>query len=377
MSARRTTSGSDLRWETSLLLTVTAIMVAFGIANTYSASSFIAAGETGAGFAMRQFSGAVAGGLLLSILVRVDYHVWQRWAWPLLVVTIGFLVVPLLPFTEGIAPRINGARRWISVGPVGFQPSEVAKLTTVFWCAMLAAKKGDQIRRFGKGVGPFMVVLGLISLLILLEPNLSMATLVALLGGVVLFAAGAKLGHFLVVGVVGILLVIQQIGSVDYRLARTLSFFNPGEGSSEVAYQVHQSLLGMGSGGLLGVGFGQGHQKLGYLPFAYSDFLFASIGEEWGFLGVTVVVVLYAVFLWLGFNIARTARDAFGTYLAAALTAGIGITAVLHMAVTLDVMPTTGLPLPFMSYGRTSLVMALAATGIIVNVARQRTGTRR
>ena len=366
----------DWRWETRLLLTVTAILVAFGIANTYSASSFIAEGETGMGYATRQFTGAVVGGLLLSIVARVDYHVWQRWAWPLLLMTVTFLLVPLLPFTHGIAPVINGARRWVDIGPINFQPSEVAKLTVVIWCAMLAVKKGVRVRKFREGVLPFLVVLGFVSLLILLEPNLSMAAIVALLGGIVLFAAGAKLGHFLLVGAAGLLLMIQQVGTADYRLARALAFLNPEEASAAATYQTNQSLMGMGSGGLLGVGFGQGHQKLGYLPFAYSDFLFSAIGEEWGFLGVVVVIGLFGTFLWLGFRIARTAKDKFGTYLAAGLTAAIGITAVLHMGVTLGLLPTTGLPLPFMSYGRTSLVITLIATGILVNVGRQRRKVR-
>jgi cell division protein FtsW len=310
--------------------------------------------------------------LLLSIVARIDYHLWRRLAWPLLALTVGLLIVPLLPFTYSIAPVINGARRWVDIGPINFQPSEVAKLSVVVWCAMLAVKKGDQVRNFRKGVLPFLVVIGLVSTLILLEPNLSMATLVALLGGIVLFAAGAKIGHFILLGVAGVLVLIQQIGSADYRLARALTFLNPEEASASAIHQVNQSLMGLGSGGIFGVGFGQGHQKLGYLPFAYSDFLFSAIGEEWGFLGIVVVVGLYGTYLWLGFRIARTAKDKFGTLVAAGLTAAVGITAVLHMGVTLAVLPTTGLPLPFMSYGRTSLVMALVATGIVVNIGRQR-----
>jgi len=372
VSAKRRTADSDLRWETRLLLTVTAILVAFGIANTYSASSFIAPGETGVGFAARQFTGAVVGGLLLSIVARVDYHVWQRVAWPLLVLTIGVLMIPLLPFTHAIAPTINGARRWVDIGPINFQPSEVAKLSVVIWCAMLAVKKGTQVRKFQKGVLPFLVIIGFVSMLILFEPNLSMATLVALLGGIVLFASGAKIGHFILLGGAGVLLLLQQIGSADYRLARALTFLNPAEASAGDLHQIKQSLIGLGSGGIFGVGFGQGHQKLGYLPFAYSDFLFSSIGEEWGFLGIAIVVGLYGTYLWLGFRIAKTAKDKFGTLLAAGLTAAVGITAVLHMGVTLAVLPTTGLPLPFMSYGRTSLVITLAATGIVVNIGRQR-----
>ncbi|HEU5170271.1 MAG TPA: putative peptidoglycan glycosyltransferase FtsW, partial [Gemmatimonadales bacterium] len=328
--------------------------------------------NAGAALALRQVGGAMVGGVLLVVLSRLDYWRWREWAWPVLGIALALLAVPLLPFTRAVAPSINGARRWIDLGPFNFQPSELARLAVVIWCAMLASKKGEQVRSFKKGVLPFLVVLGLVSLLILLEPNLSMATVVALLGGVVLFAAGAKIGHFVLLAAAGVLLLFHQIRDAQYRLARLLTFLNPGEGSLEGGFQIHQSLLGIGSGRLFGVGFGEGQQKLGYLPYAYSDFLFSTIGEEWGFLGVCVIAALYATFVWLGLRIARTTADPFGRYLAVGLTATIGLTAFMHMAVTLGLMPTTGLALPFMSAGRSSLVMSLAGTGILINIGRLR-----
>ena len=364
----------ELRWETRLLALVTMILLAIGLVSIYGAASLITRnGENiGAALAFRQLTGALIGGVLLVALSRVDYWRWRDLAWPALGATVVLLVIPLLPFTRGISPTLNGARRWIDVGPFNFQPSEMARIVVVIWCAMLASKKGEQVREFKKGVLPFILVLGLVSLLILLEPNLSMATLVAMLGGVVLFAAGAKIGHFLLLGVAAILLVFHQIRDAQYRLARLLTFLNPGEGSLEGGFQIHQSLLGIGSGRLFGVGFGEGQQKLGYLPYAYSDFLFSTIGEEWGFIGVLVVVALYGTFVWLGFRIARSTSDPFGQYLALGLTATVGLTAFMHIGVTLGMMPTTGLTLPFMSYGRSSQVMSLAATGILINIGRLR-----
>jgi len=246
----------------------------------------------------------------------------------------------------------------------------------VIWCAMLASKKGLQVREFKKGVLPFMLILGLVSLLILLEPNLSMATLVALLGGLVLFASGAKIGHFLILTGLGMILVFHQIRDAQYRLSRLLTFMNPGDAVTDAGFQINQSLVGIGSGGLFGVGFGEGQQKLGYLPYAYSDFLFSTIGEEWGFIGVLTVVALFSLFCWLGFRIARTATDPFGQYLAVGLTATIGLTAFMHMAVSLGIMPTTGLTLPFMSYGRSSQVISLLGTGILINIGRLRGSPR-
>jgi cell division protein FtsW len=361
----------ELRWETRLLGTVTALLLGFGIAATYGAASLVTVRgqNVGVDFAIRQLSGALIGGGLLLIASRQDYYRWRLLAWPLLLVTIGLLLIPVLPFTHDLAPTVNGARRWIELGPLRFQPSELARVAVVVWCAMLAAKKGDE---FKKGVLPFIVVLGLVSLLILLQPNLSMATLVALLGGLVLFTAGAKIGHFILLGGVTMLLVFHQIRDAQYRLARLVTFLNPGDGTTEGGFQIHQSLIGIGSGGLFGTGFGQGQQKLGYLPYAYSDFLFSTIGEEWGFLGVLVVVSLFAVFCWLGFRIARTAADPFGQYLAAGLTCSVGLTAFMHMAVSLGLMPTTGLTLPFMSYGRSSQIISLLATGILINIGRSR-----
>ena len=367
----------EMRWETRLLGMVTAALLVFGVATTYGAASLVTLqGQNGLGFALRQLSGAAFGGVLLLLASRLDYYRWRQIAWPLLFLTILFLLIPLLPFTKGIAPSINGARRWIDLGLLNFQPSELARLVVVIWCAMLASKKGAQVREFQKGVLPFIVILGLVSLLILLEPNLSMATLVALLGGLVLFTSGAKIGHFALVAGVGMILVFHQIRDVQYRLARMLTFLNPGDATTEAGFQIHQSLVGIGSGQLFGVGFGEGQQKLGYLPYAYSDFLFSTIGEEWGFVGVCVVVALFALFCWLGFRIARTVTDPFGQYLAVGLTAAIGLTAFMHMAVSLGLIPTTGLTLPFMSYGRSSQVISLLGTGILINIGRLRGSAR-
>jgi cell division protein FtsW len=374
VTARAVRHPGELRWETRLLGAVTAVLLAFGVAATYGAASLVTVrGENvGPEFALRQLSGAAIGGVLLLIASRQDYWRWRQLAWPILLGTIALLAIPLLPFTHGIAPSVNGARRWVDLGPLNFQPSELARLAVVIWCAMLASKKGDRVRDFKKGVLPFISVLGLVSLLILLEPNLSMATLVALLGGLVLFTSGARIGHFVLLAGCGVILVFHQIRDAQYRLARLLTFLNPGDATTEAGFQIHQSLVGIGSGGFFGTGFGQGQQKLGYLPYAYSDFLFSTIGEEWGFIGVFAVVFLFGLFCWLGFRIARTASDPFGQYLAVGLTATIGLTAFMHMAVSLGLMPTTGLTLPFMSYGRSSQVISLLGTGILINIGRLR-----
>ncbi len=359
----------ELRWETRLLAVVTATLIVFGIASSWGAASLLPSGSR---FAFDQISGALIGGLGFIVLSRIDYRIWRPLAWPLLLGTIVLLIIPLLPFTHSIAPTLNGARRWVRLGPLSIQPSEAARLTIVIWCAMLAAKKGEQVREFKKGVLPFLLVIGFVAGLILLEPNLSMATLIALLGCLVLFTAGAKIGHFLLIGLAAVLIIANRIHDVEYRIRRLTAFLDPSVSNSPAGYQLQQSIIGFGSGRLLGVGFGQGQQKLGYLPYAYSDFLFSTIGEEWGFLGALVVIALFVTFCWLGFRIARTASDSFGQYLAVGLTAAIGVTAMLHFAVNLGLMPTTGLSLPFMSHGRSSLIISMCATGILMNIGRQR-----
>ncbi len=364
----------DARWETRLLALVAAILVVFGLTAVYGASSLltIAGGQVGSGFALKQLIGAAVGGIVAAWLARSDYHRWRRVAWPVLAAVTLLLLLPLLPFTHAIAPSINGARRWVSLGLVTVQPSELAKFAVVLWTAMLATKKGERIRTFEYGLLPFILVLAPVIGLIFFEPNLSMALLVALLAAVVLFTAGARIGHFLAVGVVVTPLVFGAVASAQYRLARVVTFLNPGSAPSEATWQVHQSLVGIGAGRLFGVGLGQGQQKLGYLTYAYSDFIFSTIGEEWGFLGVLAIVVLFGTFVWLGFRIARRAGDPFGQLLAVGLTGLIGITAALHIGVSLALLPATGITLPFISYGRSSLFVALVATGVLISIGRGR-----
>ena len=368
---------SEPRWETRLLAVLAMALSMIGIVAVYGASSLVstkAGGIVGSSYAVNQAAGLLVGGLLATIVARFDYHQWQRWAWPFLGIVALLLVIPVLPFTHAIAHERNGARRWVELGLLRVQPSELAMLAIVAWTAMLAAKNGEQMRSFRRGVAPVLaIVLPLVGL-IFLEPNLSMALLVTLLAGVVLFAAGAKIGHFLLIAVGSAPLLFGAIATAQYRVARVLTFLNPGSAPTEASWQVKQSLIGIGAGQLFGVGIGQGQQKLGYLPYAYSDFIFSTLGEEWGFLGVLLLALGFGLFIWLGFRIARSAHDPFGQLLAAGLTALIGIGAVLHIGVNLAVLPATGITLPFVSYGRSSLLVSLIATGVLISVGEGRGG---
>ncbi len=359
-------------WETRLLGILATALALFGIAAVYGASSIwaVQAGNPGSDFALRQAEGVLVGVVAMLIVSRIDYHYWRKFAWPLLLVASVALLILLLPFTHAIAPERNGARRWIEAG-FRIQPSELAKFVVVVWTAMLAAKKGDKIRHLKKGVFPFLVVLVPVVGLVVLEPDLSTGVTIMAIAGAILFVAGARIGHFLLLGLVALPLLWQQIVTVQYRMARLVGFLSSGGDLEEASWQIRQSMIGIGAGRLFGVGFGEGMQKLGYLPYAYADFILSTIGEEWGFVGVSVLLALFAIFLVLGFRIAREAPDPFGMYVATGLTVMLGLAVVLHVGVNLNVVPATGISLPFLSYGRSGLVVAFLATGVLLNIARQ------
>jgi len=353
-------------WERRLLAVITALLVVFGLAAVAGPA------EAGPAFAVRQAVGAAFGALALLAVTRVPHTSWQHLAYPALATVAFLLVIVLLPFTHAVAPEINGARRWIVVGWLTVQPSELAKFAVVVWAASFAARKGDRLRQFRRGLVPFFLVLAPVLALISAEPHLSMTVLIGLLAAVVLFTAGAKLGHLIMLGAAGMVAAYQGILSESYRVARLLAYLRPEQVPADASEQIRQSIVGIGAGRLLGVGFGQGQQKLGYLPYSYSDFIFSTIAEEWGFVGVTALVVLFAAYVWVALRIARGAPDPLGRYLATGLGAMVGLTAFLHIAVNLALLPTTGLTLPFIAYGRSSLVVTLGATGVLFSIARAR-----
>jgi cell division protein FtsW len=358
-------------WEPAAIMTLTLLLMSGGLVTLYSASSVLAQrqGLPDWYYVVRQAMGAALGLIGMVACARIPYRVWERLAWPLLWVTVGLLVVVVLPGTESIAPEVNGARRWLRVGGATFQPSELAKLTIVVWTAMLTLRKQEDFRSLGRGLAPFLLIWGILVLPVALEPDLSTACLIGLLGATVVFAGGARLAHFLFLGILVLPVLKAQLG-VSFRAARLVAFLDPATSARGAGYQVQQSLIAIGSGGVTGQGFGGGRQKFGFLPEPHNDFIFAMVGEEWGLLGVVFLVGLYLGLVLLGFRIARRARDRFGQLLAVGVTSLLALQAVLHMAVGLGLVPTTGLALPLVSYGRSNLLVTLATLGILMAVAR-------
>jgi cell division protein FtsW len=228
------------------------------------------------------------------------------------------------------------------------------------------------LRRLTKGLLPFLLVVGTLDLLVALEPDLSVAMMYTLIMAIILFAGGVRIGHFVVLGIVAVPLLWGQMQRLNYALLRMTAFFDPGGAPLHVSDQLRQSLIAVGSGGALGVGLGQGRQQLGFLPLAYDDFIAGSIGEEWGFVGLTVLILAFVAYAFLGFRIAKKARSPFLHLVAIGITSTIVITAFLHIGVTIGLLPTTGLTLPFISFGRSNLVLSLLMTGVLVNIGSTR-----
>jgi cell division protein FtsW len=350
---------------------VTLMLFVFGLITLSSATTFLAfqGGEAAPRFVLRQAMGGAIGLAALVVCSRIPYTWWKTLAWPLLGTVWFLLVLLILPGTEAIAPEINGARRWL-VTPVGrLQPSDLAKIAIVIWTAALAVKKQSQFKSLRRGLLPFLLVWAGLLIPIMLEPDFSTACLIGLMAAIVVFAAGGRVAHFVFLGLLLLPVLVAKL-SQGFRFERMMSFFHPEADPTGTGYQLLQSLIAIGSGGLTGVGFGEGRQKFGYLPEPHNDFIFAMIGEEWGLLGILLVVSLFVTLILTGFRIAQRAPDLFSELLAVGFTSFIALQATLHMGVGLGLVPNTGLALPLISYGRSNLIVTLAAIGILISIAR-------
>lgn len=358
---------------------LTLILVALGVAVCYAAGSYR---EDWYAEAQQQLSGALIGGLLFLLAAGIDYRLLRKWARPLFYATIaglGFIALVAIIWRDKRAPSpigdfvpyLNGSRRWLSLFGFQVQLSEVARFTVPVMVAALVAEVGPRIRKFNEGFVPVVRPIVIAAALVAVQPNLSMAILLTCLTMSVVFVAGAKISHLMLLGAIGLagggaMLVLnaERSSRMDEYLAPALE--------CSIDSQVCNSLIGLGNGGIFGVGFGEGTQKLGRLAYGYSDFILSVLGEEWGFIGVTFVVLCFFLFCWMGFRIAKTAPDLFGTALAGGLTAMVGLAALLHAAVVLKMIPSTGLTLPFISAGRVSLVIYLVSAGVLVSIGRRR-----
>ncbi len=362
----------------ALMIAVVCALVAIGLLCVYSGSAlksyFLSSNADDTIYLMRQASGAVAGLVAMVVASRIDYSVYQKLAYPLLIAAWVLLLGTLVP---GVGVEVNGASRWVALGPIRFQPGELAKIAAVIYLAYSISKKGEHIRRFLESFVGHGVVFAAMVVLLLQQPDLGTSVVLFAMLGLMLFVGGARM-EFLV-GLAGLLLVggYWAITTAEYRMDRVNAWLDPWSNASDTGYQLVNSYIALASGGLTGTGFGQGRGWLGYVPELYNDFVAAAIGEEFGLVGMATLVILYVVFFWRGMVIALRARDRFGYLLAFGLTTLITLQAAINLCVVTGLFPTKGLTLPFVSYGRSSLVLLLFAVGILLNISQQNPDLRR
>ena len=351
--------------EFHLLVLVTLGLVAFGLVMVYSASSARAAlaADDPAYYLKRQALYACIGLAVLAFLSRVDFRILRRFGGPLLALSLVLLIAVLV-----LGEPVNGARRWLSLGIVDFQPSELAKLALALWLGALLTRRPAP-RSLGALSRPIGVVVLVACALVLVEPDLGTATSIAIMVGAILVVAGTPLRVLAAAGAIGVALALAAIWLEPYRRARLFSFMDPWADPDGAGFQTVQALIAIGSGGIFGVGLGESVQKIHYLPEATTDMIFAIVGEELGLIGVAGVIAAFGVFGYAGFNVALRARDRFGKLLAAGITALVCGQASVNLGAVLGLAPLTGIPLPFVSYGGSSLIVGLAGVGILLNIA--------
>ena len=346
------------------------ILLSIGLIMMFSASYASSYYETGDSFyyIKRQLLFAVVGVVMMLAIANIDYHILHRFAFLIYAGTLFLLVVVL------IVPTREDAKRWINLGFTTFQPSELAKFAIVLIFAHLISVNYERMKNPRYGVWPFLVLLGVVVMLMLLEPHLSGTILIVSIGVVMMFVGGTDLKWFMLGGVlIGVAIVAAVLipGVVPYAMDRLQYWIDPWSDPQNKGFQTSQSLYAIGSGGLMGVGIGNSRQKHLYLPEPHNDFVFSVVCEELGFIGATLIILLFVLLIWRGYVIAMRCRDRFGSMLAVGLTTQVGVQTVLNIAVVSNTIPNTGISLPFFSYGGTALVMLLCEMGVILSVSRQ------
>ncbi|RYL95416.1 stage V sporulation protein E [Sporolactobacillus sp. THM7-4] len=353
-----------------LLLATTFALLATGLLMVYSASEVWATYKFNGDsfyFFKRQLLFAIIGVLLMFAVMKIDYRNWGSWAKIGMAVCFFLLVLVVIP---GVGLVRGGASSWLGVGAFSIQPSEFMKVALIIYLAKYLSRHQSDLDHFGKGLLPTLLPVFLAFGLIMLQPDLGTGTVLVLTCLVMIFTAGARIRHFVLMGAVGLAGAAALILSAPYRLKRLTSFVNPWQDPLGSGFQIIQSLLAIGPGGLFGFGLGQSRQKYQYLPEPQTDFIFSIISEELGFIGATIVLLLFCILLWRGLIIAMKASDLFGTLLAVGITGMIAIQVMINIAVVTGLIPVTGITLPFLSYGGSSLTLMLVSIGILLNISR-------
>lgn len=352
-----------------ILIIVTLMLLAVGLTMVYSASAIWAdyKFDDSFFFAKRQLLFAIVGLVAMFFLMNVDYWTWRTWAKVIIIVCFVLLLLVLIP---GIGNVRNGSRSWIGVGAFSIQPSEFMKLAMIAFLAKFLSEKQKLITSFKKGLVPSLGLVFLAFGLIMLQPDLGTGTVMVGTCIVMIFVSGARIKHFALLALIGIGGFVALVLSAPYRIKRITSFLDPWEDPLGSGFQIIQSLYAIGPGGLFGLGLGESRQKFFYLPEPQTDFIFAILSEELGFIGGTFVILLFALLLWRGIRVALGAPDLYGSFLAVGIIAMVAIQVMINIGVVTGLMPVTGITLPFLSYGGSSLTLMLMAIGVLLNISR-------
>ena len=311
--------------------------------------------------------GGVGGAIGLLAASRISYRLWKRLAIPLMLLSLALLVFLFIP---ELSYSFGGAKRWISIGPLSFQPSEILKFSFLVYLAGWLAARKDEVKSISRGMIPFTLMLSVVGIFLLMQPDIGTLGVIAISAGMLYFLGGGKTSQIITLFLFGLVMFYFIVQLAPYRLDRITTFLNPAADPQGKGYQINQAFIAIGSGGFWGRGLGMSLQKYQYLPEPMGDSIFAIFAEETGFLGVVVFIGLFGFFLWRGFAIAYRAPDLFGRLLAAGITMGITVQAFINMAAISGLLPLTGIPLPFVSYGGTSLVVTLTQIGVLLNIAK-------
>ena len=352
------------------LLCALFLLLFIGVVMVYSSSSYYALYQKDVYntdyYFIKEITWVIVGTIGMAITMSIDYHIYKKFTPWLVIITLALLIIVLFAGAD-----INGAVRWIRLGPLSFQPSELAKYVLVLYLALLIDKRKNKIKKFGEGTILYLCIAAVFAVLVLLEKNLSITAIIMMVAFIMILVGGAKISHLLSLVPVGIAAGLALIFTQSYRLDRLTSFLNPWADPSGDSYQLIQSLYALGSGGIFGVGLGNSRQKALFMPEPHNDFIFSIIGEELGLIGCIFIISIFMFIVIRGTTIAVKARDNYGFLLAIGIISVIAIQAIINIAVVSGSMPVTGVPMPFISYGGTSLVFNLGAMGILLNISRQ------
>ncbi|MFH1824721.1 MAG: putative lipid II flippase FtsW [Candidatus Firestonebacteria bacterium] len=352
-----------------LLITIVIVLLFVGVVMVFSSSAIYAYDKFGNSFYFlrKQIFWILLGSLGLIFFKNFNYEKFKDIARPLFLISI---VILCLVFVPHIGKAGGGARRWIQIFGFNFEPSEFVKLAFIIYIAEAIFRKHEYMKSFIKGFLPYLVIMGIIFGILIIQPDLGSIFLIGILGIIMLFVGGVKLGHIFLFFLSSLPVAFIMIVSAGYRLKRIMAFLDPWKDPRGVGFQIVQSFIAFGSGGFMGKGLGQGTQKLFYLPEAHTDFIFAIIAEELGLIGVTCILILFGLIIWKGINLALNTNEVFGKLLATGITSYIGLQAFMNMSVVTGLLPTKGMTLPFISYGGSSLIMNMIAIGILLNISK-------